>query len=224
MTLSRRKAIRLLCGAGAATLGASAAGLGWLRHKVDPGTRLSYDLSSRGGAAYGLLPPTPACGGDLAATRHAIEGPFYRPSTPERAVLRDAQTFGRPLVIEGYVLTRDCRPVAGAVLDFWGCDGNGVYDNEGYRLRGHQFTDAAGRFRVETVKPGAYRQFGVLRAPHVHIKAQGRDTALLTTQLFFPGEPHNADDWLMDDGLVMEVKERGDGALAGRFDFVLTGV
>ena len=221
MTLSRRKAIRLLFGAGAATLGVAAAGLGWLRHKADPGTRLGYDLALRGGAAYGLLPPTPACG-SLAATRKAIEGPFYRPSTPERAVLRDAQTFGVPLVIEGRVLTQDCRPVAGAVLDFWSCDGHGVYDNEGFRLRGHQFTDAAGRFRVETVKPGAYKQFGLLRAPHVHVKVQGPDTALLTTQLFFPGEPHNADDWLMDDSLVMEVKGRGDGALVGSFDFVLT--
>lgn len=222
MTLSRRKAVRLLLYSGAAALGAGAAGLVWLRHKFDPDTPLGYDFP-RGAGAHNLLPPTPECGG-LAPTRRAIEGPFYRPSSPERAVLRDAETFGRPLVIEGRVLTQDCRPVAGAVLDFWSCDGRGVYDNEGFGLRGHQFADAEGRFRVETVKPADYRQYGVRRTPHVHVKVQGRGTALLTTQLFFHGEPHNENDWLVHDSLVMRLSGAGDGPLVGKFDFVLTKV
>lgn len=47
----------------------------------------------------------------------------------------------------------------GAVVDVWSCDGNGVYDNTDFRLRGHQFTDAEGRFAFETVKPRDYRDF-----------------------------------------------------------------
>ena len=50
---------------------------------------------------------------------------------------------------------------------------------------------------------------------------QGRETALLTTQLFFPGEPHNERDWLLRDSLIMKVEAAGDGSLVGRFDFVL---
>ena len=223
MTISRRKAMRLLLGSGAAAVGAGVVGAGWLRHKLDPGTPLGYDFPHEAGPSR-LLPPTPACGRDLAPTPRAVEGPFYRPASPERAVLRDAETFGRPLVIEGRVLTPDCRPVAGAVLDFWSCDGRGVYDNAGFRLRGHQFADAEGRFRVETVKPGDYKQYGLHRTPHVHIKVQGRGTALLTTQLFFPGEPHNENDWLAHDSLVMKLEGAADGPLVGKFDFVLTKV
>ena len=100
-------------------------------------------------------------------------------------------------------------------------DGNGVYDNEGFRLRGHQYTDAAGAFRLETVKPADYRQYGIHRTPHIHVKVQGRNTALLTTQLFFPGEPLNARDWLFKESLLMDVAKSGSGSLAGRFDFVL---
>ena len=43
--------------------------------------------------------------------------------------------------------------VAGALLDLWHCDAAGVYDNDGYRLRGHQFSDAEGRFVFETIVP-----------------------------------------------------------------------
>jgi protocatechuate 3,4-dioxygenase beta subunit len=39
------------------------------------------------------------------------------------------------------VLTRACRPVAGALGDLWHADAAGVYDNKGFRLRGHVFTD-----------------------------------------------------------------------------------
>lgn len=73
----------------------------------------------------------------------------------------------------------------------WSCDGNGVYDNTGFRLRGHQFTGADGSFAFETVKPRDYRDFGIHRTPHFHVKVQGRETPLLTTQLFFPGEKLN---------------------------------
>ena len=66
--------------------------------------------------------------------------------------------------------------------------------NDGSRLRGHQFTDAAGAFEFETVKPKDYHNFGLHRTPHVHVKLQGRDTKLLTTQLYFPNEPLNAHD------------------------------
>src|SRR3712207_6926313 len=46
-----------------------------------------------------------------------------------------------------------CRPVAGALLDFWQADARGEYDNSGFRLRGHQFADSRGRYRLRTVVP-----------------------------------------------------------------------
>lgn len=221
MAISRRKVVQVLLSASAVVLGGGAAGLAWLNQKLNPKTPLKYPLPGPAGPLR-PLPATPACGDDDGEPTPAVtEGPFYTPNTPLRTVLREADTVGTPLVIEGRVLSPDCAPIAGAVLDFWSCDGNGVYDNESFKLRGHQFTDAAGVFRVETVKPGDYKQYGMHRTPHIHVKVQGPETAMLTTQLFFPGEPLNDRDWFVQESLIMDVERSGDGSLVGRFDFVL---
>lgn len=221
MTMTRRSALRLFLGLGGAVAGLGAAGLVWLRRTFDPRTPVEYPLPAVAGTS-GRLAPTPACeDGDAEPTESSIEGPFYLPDTPERRVLREAGTVGMPLVLTGRVLTPDCRPLAGAVLDFWSCDGQGVYDTEGFRLRGHQFTDASGAYRLETVKPSDYKQYGIHRTPHIHVKVQGRGTRLLTTQLFFPGEPLNAQDYLVQESLTVSLTRAGDGSLLGRFDFVL---
>ena len=75
---------------------------------------------------------------------------------------------GQRLVVAGTVLTSDCRPVQRALLDFWQADDAGAYDNQGYRLRGHQFSDADGGWRLETVVPGIYTG----RTRHIHVKVQ----------------------------------------------------
>jgi protocatechuate 3,4-dioxygenase beta subunit len=183
-------------------------------------TPLNYKFPETVGVGE-VLPPTPACDKNTGATETQIEGPYYTPNTPLRAVLREPTTIGTPLIIEGRVLSTDCRPINGAVLDIWSCDGNGDYDNDGFKLRGHQFTDAHGTFRIETVKPADYGSFLLRRAPHVHVKVQGRETPLLTTQLFFPGEALNKDDAMFSKSLLLRVEKSGDGSLHAVFDFVL---
>jgi protocatechuate 3,4-dioxygenase beta subunit len=111
------------------------------------------------------------------------------------------------------VLSRDCKPVANALLDFWHADGQGAYDNRGFRYRGHQFTDAEGRYRLETIVPAEYPG----RARHIHVKLQAPGGRLLTTQLYFPDEPGNSRDGLYRPQLAMQMKERS----AGLFDFVV---
>jgi protocatechuate 3,4-dioxygenase beta subunit len=83
-------------------------------------------------------------------------------------------------------------------------------------FRGHQFTDADGRFQLETIMPGLYPG----RTRHFHVKVQGPETTLLTTQLYFPGEPGNASDGIYDERLLIETAETAEG-LSGIFDFVL---
>jgi protocatechuate 3,4-dioxygenase beta subunit len=158
------------------------------------------------------LAPTPACDDGDDPTPEQTEGPYYTPDTPRRSRIVEAGVAGKPLVVSGLVLGTDCKPVRRALLDFWQCDGDGEYDNEGYRLRGHQFTDAAGRFRLETVRPGLYTG----RTRHIHVKAQRPGGGVLTTQLYFPGEPGNESDGIFDEALLMNV--RGERA---RFNFVL---
>ena len=58
------------------------------------------------------LAPTPACGDE--PTPPQTDGPFVTPDTPERTSLLEPGLAGAALVVEGYVLTRSCRPVAGA--------------------------------------------------------------------------------------------------------------
>ena len=158
------------------------------------------------------LPPTPACDDGDEPSPEQSEGPFYTPDTPRRRSLVEPGLEGEPLVVSGAVLDTRCRPLAGALLDFWQADGNGEYDNSGFRLRGHQFADARGRFRLETVVPGNYSG----RTRHIHVKVQPRGGEVLTTQLYFPREPENAADGLFDERLLMDVRGR-----RARFDFVL---
>jgi protocatechuate 3,4-dioxygenase beta subunit len=165
-------------------------------------------------AQPGELPATPMCR-DF-PTPKDYEGPFYKPSTPLRASLLEPGIAGTKLVLTGFVLTKGCKPLAGAVLDFWQCDRNGAYDNRGFRLRGHQFTDDAGRYRLETIFPGEYPG----RTRHIHVKVQAKGGPLLTTQLYFPGNAANDDDFLFKPALLMKLAEAG-GSKLGRFDFVL---
>ncbi len=167
-------------------------------------------------AANPTLLPTPMCGDDDDVTLAQTEGPYFTPNSPERTSLLEAGITGTRLVVSGYVLSTGCTPVAGALLDFWHCDAAGVYDNAGYKLRGHQFTDAAGRYQLETILPGVYPG----RTRHIHVKAQAPNRPVLTTQLYFPGEPGNATDGIYRPELEMVIQDTADGK-TGAFDFVL---
>ena len=161
------------------------------------------------------LTPTPACSRGV-ITPPQTEGPFYKPNSPERTSLIEPGLPGTKLVITGYVFTSDCQPVAGAWLDFWQADASGSYDNNGYRLRGHQYTDATGRYSLETIIPGEYPG----RTPHVHVKVQAPGQSALTTQLYFPGQPENSTDGIFNSALLLSIHDADDGKLA-MFDFVL---
>lgn len=165
--------------------------------------------------AAATLPPTPQCV-DMDDTIEQTAGPFYTPNTPERISLREEGMAGIPLVVTGRVLNNDCSPVAGAILDFWHADNDGVYDNAGYRLRGHQFADEQGNYRLETIVPGLYPG----RTRHIHVIVQGENTRRLATQLYWPNEPQNARDRIFHPALVMQMAESGEGQ-AATFDFVL---
>ena len=183
-----------------------------------PTTKPSDAATNRGGgsqsSASPALTPTPACGDD--PTPPQTEGPFFTPETPQRTSLLEPGLSGTTLIVEGYVLTRSCRPVAGALLDFWQADTNGEYDNVGFRLRGHQFSDADGRYRLETITPAQYQT----RTPHIHVKVQAPNRPVLTTQLYFPDHPRNAEDFIFQPELVMALSGGATGE-TGRFDFVL---
>lgn len=173
-------------------------------------------LAIRPGIAETPLVLTPACHDSAAATLPQTEGPYFKPSSPERIELIETGMPGEPIELAGFVLTRDCKPVAGALLEFWQADDRGNYDNAGFRLRGHQFSDAEGRYRLRSIVPGIYPG----RTRHIHVKVQPRDGRVLTTQLYFPGEAKNRADGLYRKELLVRTA-KSEGRLGGRFDFVV---
>ncbi len=162
------------------------------------------------------LAATPECREGDEPTPRQTAGPFYKPDSPQRRSLVDSGMQGASLAIGGRVLSTDCKPIAGALLDFWHCDGSGRYDLRGYRFRGHQFADSEGRYRLQTLHPGNYPG----RTRHLHVMVQAPNRPVLVTQLYFPGEPENADDFIFRPDLLMRM---ADGRLGGTasFDFVL---
>jgi protocatechuate 3,4-dioxygenase beta subunit len=175
-----------------------------------------WELSSADAGLTQELAPTPSCRDGDESTVHQTEGPFFKPRSPERGDLREPGAGGRLFELSGFVLTRSCRPLGGAVVDVWHADDKGKYDDTGFRYRGHVITEAGGAFRFRTIVPALYSG----RTRHYHVKVQAPGSRLLTTQLYFPNEPANLRDGLFQRELLMRVADAGDG-LAGQFDFVL---
>jgi protocatechuate 3,4-dioxygenase beta subunit len=164
---------------------------------------------------------------------------------------RTAQHPGKPLgersVVEGRVLDGDGRPVPGTLVEVWQANAGGRYRHNADRHpapldpnfsgAGRCLTDAEGRYRFVTVKPGAYpwqNHANAWRPAHIHFSLFGRAfTQRLITQMYFPGDPLFAFDPIL--GSVPEAaRERlvsrldpevtvPEWALGYRWDIVLRG-
>jgi hypothetical protein len=154
----------------------------------------------------GITLPAPVCSG---LTQPQAEGPYYTSDTPERNSFLEEDMQGTRLILVGYVLDQNCQPLPNAWLDFWQAGADGEYDNEGYRLRGHQYTESQGRYYLETVLPGLYASRPI---EHIHVKVRPEGGAEVTSQLYFPDRPV--------EGLTVALEERGDH-LVGYFNFVV---
>lgn len=183
-----------------------------------------------------------ATGGADRGTRPCLEGPYHaaHPLRDDGRLFAGAAPEGMPtLRLEGRVTSAETgAPIAGAELDFWQADWNGLYDREGDHLRGRVRTDADGGYAIETVLPNDYSEhdhdpLGELframgkhntRAAHIHLKGSVEGRVLLTTQLFMPTSGFLTTDYV--EGAVSEdliVPLAGDAASGyrGRFDVVL---
>ena len=144
------------------------------------------------------------------------EGPFYKANTPEKSSLIEPGMMGTRIILTGFVLMRDCKSVARAKVDVWQTDDRGEYDNVGYRMRGHVFSDVDGRYSIETIVPGLYPG----RTRHIHVKVSAPNGSPLTTQLYFPNEARNQSDSIFDRALLVTMQDTPNGKIA-TFNFVL---
>jgi protocatechuate 3,4-dioxygenase beta subunit len=154
----------------------------------------------------GITLPSPTCN---RLTQAQMEGPYYKPDTPQRNSLFEEGMQGTRLILVGYVLDQNCQSLPNTWLDFWQADANGEYDNAGYRLRGHQFADAQGRYYLETILPGLYSSRPI---EHIHVKVRPEGGQEFTGQLYFPQQPV--------EGLTVTLEDKGDYQL-GYFNFVV---
>jgi protocatechuate 3,4-dioxygenase beta subunit len=124
-----------------------------------------------------VLSAAQAPGGACQPTRADMLGPFYVEGAPER------NSTGKGLAVEGVVRsTRECKPLAGAKLEWWSANAGGEYDDA---HRATQVTDGNGRFRYVTDVPGKYPG----RPVHLHVKVSATGHKPLVTQIYpKPGE------------------------------------
>ena len=162
----------------------------------------------------------------LAATEESPEtennwqGPFYKPGAPVRSVLLEKGMAGTPLTVTGRVFDTHGRPLKGALLDVWQADHTGSYDNTGFLLRGKLYTDDEGRYTLRTVKPLYYGEPGDMRPAHIHVKASFEKSPVLTTELYFKGDPWIHRDAGARPSLIMSPRRESEGLVA-KFNFVI---
>jgi protocatechuate 3,4-dioxygenase beta subunit len=188
-------------------------------------------------------------------TRSELTGPTELPRKWEVGALdlcrhpeSGARALGQLICVSGRVTDEDGSPAAGVVMELWQANTSGKYVHEmddhiapldpNFTGQGRLVTDEDGRYQVFTVKPGAYP---VLysgwwwRPPHIHFSIVGTSWMnRFVTQIFFPGEPLNETDLLLNGVPDRDVRERlifepvgtvmGDFSYIGyRRDFVLRG-
>lgn len=167
----------------------------------------------------------------IAVTPAQTEGPFFptRDQADKDLDLTRIEghadlALGEIVEINGQVLAEDGEPVADALVDVWQANAAGRYAHErdpnpapldpNFQGWARLTTDADGRFRVRTIKPGAYPVGeGWSRPPHIHFKVARRGFDELTTQMYFAGEALND-----VDRLLQRVPERERASLIVAFE------
>src|SRR5262245_21296873 len=182
----------------------------------------------------------------LTLTPSQTEGPYYPPTLPldtdnDLVVINNTLTsaVGQITYVSGRVLNPNGEPVRNAYIEIWHADASGRYfhpSDPGYATRDQNFqgfgrfiTASTGEYFFRTIKPGLYTG----RTRHIHYKVKASGMPEFTSQLYFLGEPGNANDGVLSG--INNAKQRASvivpfvaiegstiGAIAGRFDIVLS--
>ena len=156
-----------------------------LRAPSRPLIPLKHRLSELTGPVYG----------------HESVGPLDSDLTRNAAA--DGAPLGERIVVTGRVLDEAGRPVPHTLIEIWQTNAAGRYihrtDQHAAPLdpnflgAGRCVSDAQGRYRFLTIKPGAYpwpNHHNAWRPNHIHFSLFGPTIATrLVTQMYFPGDP-----------------------------------
>lgn len=154
----------------------------------------SLVLERRAAATPTKLPFTPP--GDLGPF-YPVEHPLEADADLTRLGGRSTRALGELIEVSGRVLATDGRPQSNARIEIWQANAAGRYAHasdtrtdvpldpnfQGYA---DLTTDAEGKFRFLTVKPGVYPVGNAFkRSPHIHLDVRGHRNRLVT-QFYFP--------------------------------------
>jgi protocatechuate 3,4-dioxygenase beta subunit len=157
----------------------------------------------------------------LQRTPGQILGPFYplttfpRTSDLTRVPGRSGPASGQVINVTGQVLSLSGEPVGHAEIEVWQANSYGRYRHprdtnpapldpnfDGFAML---TSDAEGRYRFKTIKPGAYPAGPkLIRPSHIHLQVTGRRDRLVT-QMYFDGDPHNATDPLLNSAALKDL-------------------
>jgi catechol 1,2-dioxygenase len=176
----------------------------------------------------------------------SIEGPYYIPEAPEQkspaTIEMRADEDGTPFLFQGRVNSVDGTPLGGAKIELWHADSDGFYSQFApnipeWNLRGSFIADDDGNFQINTMQPAPYQiptdgacgqliaaaGWHAWRPAHLHLKVSAPGHELLTTQLYFPGDPHNEDDiaTAVKPELMLDIQPADGGGGQATYDFVL---
>ena len=142
-------------------------------------------LSALSVAGLAALAPRGAFAQKLLETAETTEGPFYPDRLPldtdnDLLLLNDALTpsTGRITYFSGRVLSMTGAPVRNAVVEIWQCDARGSYlhskgrgaeRDPNFQGYGRVLTGSTGQYSFRTIHPVSYSQYGITRAPHIHL-------------------------------------------------------
>jgi protocatechuate 3,4-dioxygenase beta subunit len=189
------------------------------------------------------------------ATAVQTAGPFYptydredEDSDLTHVKGRSGRAAGEVIYVRGRVLDEQCRPIAGALVEIWQANACGRYAHEvdthdapldpNFTGAGRILTDAEGRYRFMTIRPGEYpwrNHYNAWRPAHIHFSLFGHSIVQrLVTQMYFPGDPLLAYDPMFTCVADENARNRlislfdwentiPEYALAYRFDIVLRG-
>jgi len=147
---------------------------------------------------------------------------------------------GERIGIEGRVLDGDGIAVADAMIEIWQADAAGRYasaadgralSNTAFKGFGRAATDADGRFRFETIKPGPVPgPNGALQAPHIAVNVFSRGVLKqMVTRIYFSDEAANGSDPILAlvppdrRPTLIATRETSGGEPKYRFDIRLQG-
>ena len=162
------------------------------------------------------------------------------------------RAIGQLITVSGCVMDEDGSPVSGALIEIWQANAAGKYIHQldrhaapmdpNFTGQGFLKTDLEGRYQFLSIKPGGYPVLESdwwWRPPHIHFSIFGPSWMnRFVTQVFFPGEPLNETDLLLNGVDNPETRQRlilestptevnraagGVNTLGFRLDFVLRG-